>query len=272
MAAMKLAVVITHGMGTDTMPGFADGLIAELTHRIASAGKSAEAVAFAPVYWADITQSAQQRYLEAARQAAELNFMSVRHFVVGALGDAAAYQRVDDPVDSVQGEIHARVRDAIHDLYVTQLNEAAVPLVVMAHSLGGHILSNYIWDLQHDNVPRKGLSGFERFWTHAGMVTFGCNIPLFTFAHRKVVPIDFPGPRLDKATAKLARWYNYFDSDDVLGYPLKPLSVAYSRVVDADIEVNVGGLLSSWNPISHTKYWTDDSFTKPVAEFLTVFL
>ena len=270
--AIKLAVVIVHGIGTDTAPDFAEGLIAALKDRIGATGKSASEAAFAPVYWADITKGAQQRYLEAARGAAELDFMSVRRFVVGALGDAAAYQRVDDPADSVQGEIHQRVREAIHELYMTRLKETAVPLVVMAHSLGGHILSNYIWDLQHRNVGLKGLSGFERYWTHAGMITFGCNIPLFTFAHKKVVPISFPGPRLDKSTAKLARWYNYFDSDDVLGYPLKPLSAAYAKVVDADIEVNVGGLLSSWNPLSHTQYWTDGSFTKPVGEFVAGFL
>jgi hypothetical protein len=270
--AMKLAVLIVHGMGTDTAPGFADGLIDELQRRIGSAGKNAAEIAFAPVFWADITHSAQQQYLDAARKTAELDFISMRRFVVGALGDAAAYQRVDDPVDSVQGAIHERLREALYQLYVMQLGKSAVPLIVMAHSLGGHIVSNYIWDIQHHNVRLKGRSGFERFWTHAGMVTFGCNIPLFTFAHRKVVPIAFPGPRLDPATAALARWHNYFDSDDVLGYPLKPLSAAYSKVVNADIAINVGGLLSSWNPMSHSQYWTDNSFVKPVAEFLAGFL
>ena len=98
---------------------------------------------------------------------------------------AAAYQYVSDPDDSVQAAIHDRVQTAIHDLYVNQLSDTAVPLVVMAHSLGRHILSSYIWDPQNSNVPRQGLSKFGKFWTHAGMLTFGCNIPLFTFAHRK---------------------------------------------------------------------------------------
>ncbi len=56
--------------------------------------------------------------------------------------------------------------------------------------------------------------------------------------------------------------------DDILGYPLKPINPAYRRVVSRDITINVGGILSSWNPASHTKYWTDNDFTVPAAEFV----
>jgi len=270
--AIKLAVMVIHGIGVDTQPGFADAMIAELKGRIDSAKKSSAEVAFSSIYWADITQPAQSAYLRAARQSADLDFMSVRQFVIGALGDAAAYQYVQGRKDSTQETIHDRIRASIRALYETQLNRKAVPLIFMAHSLGGHIISNYIWDLQHRNVPKVGLSPFEKCWTLAGMITFGCNIPLFTFAHRKVVPIKFPGRRLSKAQKAQAQWLNYYDPDDVLGYPLKPLSAAYDKVVNADITVNVGGLLSSWNPASHSHYWTDNSFTKPVAKVLAGWL
>jgi len=269
--ATKLAVVIIHGMGVED-PRFADGLIAELQRRLEGHGKNATEVAFASVFWADITQASQDAYLERARQENELNFIGLRQFVVGALGDAAAYQRVEDPNNSVYLAIHERIESVNRELFRTQLGETSVPLIVMAHSLGGHIMSNYIWDLQHGNVPRKGLSAFEKFWTHAGMITFGCNIPLFTFCYKQIEPITFPSPRLPPDIKSLARWYNFFDADDVLGYPLKPVSTSYARVVDADIQVNVGSLLTSWNPASHTEYWTDEAFTKPVAKFLAAFL
>ncbi|MCH7957406.1 MAG: hypothetical protein IIB63_07635, partial [Proteobacteria bacterium] len=108
----------------------------------------------------------------------------------------------------------------------------------------------------------------------AGMITFGCNIPLFTFAYTKVVPIQFPAPDLpDPGDVRdKAKWLNYFDPDDVLGYPLKSINAAYDAVVDEDIAINVGGLLSNWNFLSHTKYWTDNDFTKPAAEFIATFL
>jgi hypothetical protein len=69
-----------------------------------------------------------------------------------------------------------------------------------------------------------------------------------------------------------ARWWNYYDKDDVLGYPLKPISPSYDAVVDEDIEINVGGFATSFTPKSHTEYWTDNDFTEPVAKFLTAFL
>jgi hypothetical protein len=87
-----------------------------------------------------------------------------------------------------------------------------------------------------------------------------------------VVPIEFPASDLSTDQKKLARWYNFFDPDDVLGYLLKPLSSGYDKVVNAGIPINVGRLLSSWYPASHTQYWTDDSFTKPVVKFLMEFL
>ena len=34
----------------------------------------------------------------------------------------------------------------------------------------------------------------------------------------------------------------------------------------------VHGILTSWNPLSHSEYWTDDNFTEPVAEFLKSFI
>ncbi len=81
-------------------------------------------------------------------------------------------------------------------------------------------------------------------------------------------PIGFPGSKLPQALREKARWFNFFDPDDILGYPLRPINFAYRKIVDEDIAINVGGLNSSWNPLSHTKYWTDNDFTKPVAAFL----
>lgn len=65
------------------------------------------------------------------------------------------------------------------------------------------------------------------------------------------------------------KWLNYFDPDDVLGYPLKPLSLEYRKAVSQDIEINVGSVFSSWNPASHSDYSTDDDFTIPVAQYLS---
>jgi len=108
--------------------------------------------------------------------------------------------------------------------------------------------------------------------TLAGMITFGCNLPLFTFAYRRIEPITFPAKQLPVALRDKAKWLNFFDPDDVLGFPLKPINKAYDAVVTADIDVNVGGIFTNWNPVSHNEYWEDRSMAKPVAEFLCSFL
>ena len=116
------------------------------------------------------------------------------------------------------------------------------------------------------------LSPFERMQKLAGIVTFGCNIPFFTFAYEAVEPIEFPPGELTATLKRKAKWLNYYDPDDVLGYPLKAINADYRKVVTKDIPINVGGVFSSWNPLAHGGYWTDNSFTKPVAKFITSFL
>jgi pimeloyl-ACP methyl ester carboxylesterase len=166
---------------------------------------------------------------------------------------------VGNDARSTYGRIHTIIRDEIAALR-EDLGGVNRPLVVLGHSLGGHIISNYIWDIQKGNaIAPPGNNAFERMRTLAGVITFGCNIPLFTFALSKVVPIALPPG---------ATWLNFYDPDDVLGYPLKPLSREYRQTVKRDIPINVGGIATGWNPLSHSQYWTDNDFTKPVANFL----
>lgn len=267
---MKLAVVVIHGMGSQQR-GFSNRLVEELSHRVDQAGKDSSQIAWEEIYWQDITERLQQAYLQRANRNNELDWSRLRSFVATALGDAAAYQYAGQQGTYVK--IHERIRDRVKSLYEVSLDETGVPLVVMAHSLGGHIMSNYIWDMQHQTGPPSGvwaedLSPFEKMSTLAGMITFGSNIPLFTFALSNVRPIEFPAPELDTGIQRKARWLNFFDPDDVLGYPLKPISDAYDATVDDDIPIDVGNILVGWNPASHTGYWSDNDFTKPVAEFL----
>jgi len=80
-----------------------------------------------------------------------------------------------------------------------------------------------------------------------------------------------PSPALIAASPDIAsecEWLNFYAPDDVIAYPLRNLNPAYRDVVTADRAVNAGGLLSSWNPLSHNAYWTDNNVTKPIAEGL----
>jgi len=286
MAAVKLAVVAIHGMGSQQR-GFSNDMFNELKRLL---GADHTSVVWDEIYWADIIEARQQQYLADARAAQELDQIRIRNFVVGALGDAVAYQRVRpveiDASDAVYErakemgtyyKIHERIANVLTKVYEQNLQEKPVPLVVLAHSLGGHIFTNYYWDVRQPPRERryvvrqlrgKTLSRFERLDWLAGIVTFGCNIPLFTFALDEVVPIDFPPPLLPDRYQNEAQWLNLFDPDDVLGYPLKPLNAAYARIVTEDIAIDVGNPFIGWTPVSHTQYWTDNDLTRRVAELL----
>ena len=259
--AEDVAVAVIHGMGTQE-PDFAEDMIDELNDRI----DGSDRIAWQSIFWADVLQSRQDDYLRNANSQNDLDFFLLRKFVVGALGDASAYRRVNNAPNSTYGQVHTKVRNGIKELYEdpNKLNSQVKPLIILAHSLGGHIMSNYIWDIQKRRpIVPPGNNRFERMRTLVFFITFGCNIPLFTFALQRILPIRLPSS---------AEWFNYFDPDDVLGYPLKPINSAYNQTVSEDITINVGGILTSWNPASHTRYWTDNSFTKPVARLISRFL
>ena len=265
-----VAVAIIHGMGSQN-PNFAEDTIEELEDNLTDMGHDPGRVAFQSIYWADILQPRQNQFVDDANAMGDIDFISLRRFVVGALGDASAYRRIGPQATSTYDQVNARVSGAVAALEQDVLDPRA-PLIVLAHSLGAHIMSCYIWDLQRPGAA-AGLSHFRAMKTHAGMITFGCNIPLFTFAYdpSSLRPIKFPGVRLRPAHKTLSQWINFYDPDDVLGYPLEPLNPAYQALVE-DRSINAGSILTSWNPLSHGGYWTDDDFTEPTTEYIARFL
>jgi hypothetical protein len=266
---IEVGVLVIHGMGSQT-PAFADGMIQELCRLISGLKKDQEKVAWRSIYWADVLEPRQLKYLRDAERSGDLDLKRLRKFMVTAFGDASGYQKVDSEWNTTYEEIHERVRVQVEAMYTDDLGSKPKPLIVLAHSLGGHIMSNYIWDMQKSKDPR--LSPFERMDYLSGIITFGCNIPFYTFAYKKVVPIKFPPPRLPAGLKKKAKWLNFYDPDDVLGYPLRPINPEYKKVVAKDVPINVGNILTSWNPMAHVGYWTDNDLTKPVAKFIAQFL
>jgi hypothetical protein len=264
--APELGILVIHGIGVQK-EDFAVGFIDEMNGRLTDLGVDPEAVAWEAAFWADLLTPNEDSLWKKLSAAHELDWVTVRKFIINVLADALAYQRNPDEDHDMYRLIHTRVRDHLASLR-GKLGGQDKPLVVIAHSLGSVIISNYTWDEQHQNQLNLGANPFERMETLASLVTFGSNIPLFTLALPDPKSIEFPPSSLPANLRATAKWLNFFDPDDVLGYPLKPLSPSYGETVNADIEINVGGLFTSWNPVSHTEYWTDDDFTRPVAELV----
>ena len=264
--APEVGILVIHGIGIQKK-NFADDLIDKMNGRLKGLGVVPGVVAWEPAFWADLLTPNEEELWKKLSAANDLDWVTVRKFIINVLADALAYQRDPEADQDMYRRIHTRVREHLAHLR-NSLGDQDKPLIVIAHSLGSVIISNYIWDEQRQNKYRLGANPFERIETLASFVTFGSNIPLFTLALPDPKSIEFPPAQLPANLKGAARWLNFFDPDDVLGYPLKPLSLSYGEAVSVDIEINAGGLFTSWNPVSHTEYWTDHDFTKPVAALI----
>ncbi len=277
MGANKIAVLVIHGMGSQGKDSqgvneisYSAGLYSRLREYLGNS--FFDHVGWREVFWADILQGRQESYIRNSLSAKGARWMDVRRFVMNNLADAASYRKTGDPRDKTYYQIHERVHQSVERL--EQITDGQTPLIVLAHSLGGHIMSNYIYDMMKGTPQIAGTSDFQRFKTMAGLVTFGCNIPVFSFSYEPadIIPIRFPGTNIAAARRLQPWWSNFNDKDDALGMPLAGLSPGYGALAGQgqlrDRWINTGGLFQFWNPASHNGYWTDRHFYRPVAAIL----
>jgi hypothetical protein len=282
MGQKKLAVLVIHGMGTqeraeaDPQTGlyFSHKLYSRLA-QVWDEHRLSEEVAWKEVRWASVFndasgQNRQTLYLDklAERLPSWGLTWLLRGLVMQRFADAAAYYPT--PPQATQST-YARVHDII-DTAMAELEQQVTEdaqLVVLAHSLGAHIMSNYIYDVtQKQNDPRTRPDGFQSFQRLKHFVTFGANIPVFTFSLRSVQPIRFPAAEADAAQPE-GWWRNYYSRFDPLGYPLEPVPGYAGPVERGEIfeeRVDVGSLLSRFTPVSHNAYWSAPQMARRIAD------
>ncbi len=273
----KIGVLIIHGMGAQETD-FADAFIQEVNDRLMSSGLKKTDVCWKPVYWANILSEDEDNLWNALSLNGGLHWASARKYVINAVGDALAYQFIPDESDCSYNLIHERVHESILEMR-NDFGGKDKPIIVIAHSMGSVIMSDYIYDRQNpddDSADPYGKTPLERMETLAGFITFGSPLPLYTLAYETIPCIQFPPDTLPKNLKEKARWLNFYDPSDILGWPLEYLKVkCKGRVKDCVIEdrqINVGGMLTYWDPLCHSKYWTDNDFTKPVAQYISEIL
>ncbi len=256
----KLGVFIIHGMG-DPDPNYAEGLISQLSKRLNLAVQDVE---FEVCYWSPILQEQQNVTWRRLQQSKTMNGKAFRKWIVSALGDPVSYlSGFFKDGKPVYGQVHECVRSSLTRLAARLGDADTKPLMVLAHSLGSVVMSNYIWD-QHYNKKEDnvgfGRTAFERTETLTSFITFGSNIPLFLPPYPPIKCIPFPHPKLPDYLKPEAKWQNVFDPDDVLGYPLQHIWDDRQGTVIDDITINAGMWPVSETPFSHTAYLRDDDF------------
>jgi hypothetical protein len=282
----QVALLTIHGMG-ETPSDYAEPVFAAMHAQAAAPGAGLQpALLCRSVYYQDILKPNQELVWQRVDAASKLHYDDLRRFLLFGFGDAAGLENRKEADGSVYERAQAAI--ALQLLDVCQ-HGADAPVVFLAQSLGGQVLSNYIYDAQKaaaggavvagiwkdvDAWSRRALGrrledAEKRFLggaTCTAFLTTGCNIPIFVAAHREmdIKPIAPPTPCFE--------WINIFDPDDALGWPLRPLSPAYAAMVN-DFSINAGQgmvkwILESWNPFSHLAYWSDSKVMEPLAGLL----
>jgi hypothetical protein len=293
--AGKIAVAIVHGIGAqrveeiDSSNGEPDyeGFERDMKRKIHDycrpvCGDDVEnEIVIEGVHWADVLNTKQTELRDRLQlEETKTDYLQLRDFLLTFASDAIAYR---SPGTWVYDGIHTIFAKTLHRL--AKKTAPYAPLCVISHSLGTVIASNYFYDLQRDdplgsnrNIPgtaRHAMGGrptpLERGHTLSYFYTLGSPLAMFSILWRDFGdPIQMPPPHWPfYATNVPHEWINYYDKDDVLGFPLKDLNPRYQQVVTRDEQVPVGGFLSGKTPLSHLQYWTDKDIINPISERLT---
>lgn len=273
--SQEVVVLAIHGMG-DTSLDFADDLQIKLSKKL---GANWSSVYFDTIYYAKVFQDNQTRAFNRIKSNDDIDWINLRKFLLFGFSDAAGLERLPSEPNSAYEKVQDIILDTLDRAYDAVGESAKV--ILIAHSLGCQVMSNYIWDAQsknpkagawrydgfEDSPPGTQLDKFRRLKLLKHLYFTGCNIPIFV--------AGMPQHKI-KAIASTSKgysfkWKNFYDPDDPLGWPLKNLTVknekqSYKFEVNEDIAINTGGLFKSWNPLSHTTYWNDSDVLNRLVE------
>jgi hypothetical protein len=271
----KLGVLIIHGVGGDReiLLDNMKNMERDLKRKIKACGADPGQIGWQCVEWDHVLKKDEDEVYKRFSRGERLSIWSIwgklRKFVMGYIADALAYRQVPNcsgQKENTYNKIHVVVHEAVTRLKA-DLGDGDKPVIVIAHSLGSVIMSNYIWDRQKKYPPeekdRYGENPFERMETLAGFITFGSPLSLFALAFQPRISFEFPPEVLPEYLNGKVKWLNFYDSADVLAWPLRELGGSYNATV-TDRKLHVG-----WTPLCHTSYWTKGNFTREVAKYIS---
>lgn len=260
----KLGIAIIHGMGNQKQD-FAEEMVTlikekftkKIEHLVSDPSSN---LIFQPIQWSSIFAEREANLFKNLVLANDLDYQGLRKFTIQYLGDVIAYQLVE-----TSNQNYERVHELIGKNLNTLSEKAGidVPLCVISHSLGSVIASNYFYDLQYKQNKVSSIvnesSPLEKGNTLTLFYTLGTALPLWSLRyHNFNRPINIPSRDLQQFYPGLkGEWINFYDKDDVLGFPLREVDKTYHDAVTEDRQVNSGGLFTSWNPFCHTGYFND---------------
>jgi len=183
-----------------------------------------------------------------------LDHTIIRRLMLASVGDALAYGHNPSDKNSFYQAAHEKVREAIDELEKELGDRCTV--AVVANSLGCKVIFDYLCDAQTGRGIWEGEEGPSEIQKLANLrllITTGCNLPFFESAVRGTER------RFFRVTEEF-QWINYYDRDDILGWPLRPLGGRFEQIVQDEERNRIGSLLTS-----HVKYWKHDALNEEIA-------
>ena len=106
--------------------------------------KTGRALHFAPIYYENLLSPNQSRVWKACSD--RLRWNRLRRFGLFFLADAGALESRKSEPDSAYTRVQIRIAQTLYN--ACRNTSPNAPLILIAHSLGCQILSNYLWDGQ----------------------------------------------------------------------------------------------------------------------------
>jgi hypothetical protein len=248
----RVALVTVHGIGSQDEL-YADSFFEAVRGRL---DESDELECF-PCLWQPAVECRQSSAADSfVRSGATWN--SLRGLIVRYGGDVMAYQ-IPSAVGGGRGvSSESNSYAQMHKLLDATLSEAEAwmgdggQLVLVAHSLGTVLVSNFIWDATHPgsvgNLLHEASASSRRALVRMSTL-FTLGSPLAMWSLR------WP---LGGHPIAVRRWVNIWCPSDPIGCPLKSINERYASAEHIeDVRMYVGGVIARWTPLSHILYMDD---------------
>lgn len=274
MSDVNISVLVVHGVGRQKQD-YAVPLIKGIKKYFKEEIGNISQLKFEAVHWSPTLEKIQNRIFKVSKESTvRQKYDLLRELFIYYAGDAIIYQKMGNQND-YYSDIHRDVAIALTKL--AQKSKKNSILVMLGHSLGSVISSNFLWDALHNPEliisdktiqPHMTPKTWNLLDNTAGLFTFGSPLLLWANRYKEPRPVKIPSIKLKGNHPKVkGKWFNVVDPYDVLAYPLQPLNEDYKKAVK-DIELDVGGILSGCTPASHVSYWEDEYFQRYIAKFL----
>lgn len=211
----------------------------------------------------------------------QLLFVLRENIFLRGFGDAIYYCSSEGEED---------IRRVVYEQILRQVDEYAsadeVRLHLVGHSLGVTVAHDMLYGLfAPDHVPDfvadeqgtpLGRALFEKWRSKAqrgelrlgSLVTMASQLPLFIMRKRSLVKTLYENGLLDPAVIGISttdtrtRWVNFYDVDDILGYPTRRLYEVCPALVE--VQVDIADLPDR----AHIGYWADAKVIERAAELI----